>query len=130
ALTLADQVEERLDRLFAYAMLQRDEDTRDTGAIQRYEQAMSLAVSLGQAAAYMAPELLTLSDDQLRAALEAEPGLAPFRRMIERLIRQRPHVRSAEVEELLAASAEMSRTASNVFTFLDNADITYGSITD
>lgn len=129
-LSLADQVDERLDRLFSFALLQRDEDTRDSGAIQRYEQAMSLAVALGRAAAYIPPELLTLSDEQLLAFLDAEPGLAPFRRSIERIIRQRPHVRSAEVEELLAASAEIAQTASNVFTFLDNADIRFGTITD
>lgn len=129
-LTLADEIDERLGRLFAYAMLERDEDTRNTEAIQRYEQVMALAVAVGRATAYMAPELLTLSDEQLLEFLDAEPGLAPFRRQIEETIRQRPHVRSAEIEEVLAETAEMARTASNVFTFFDNADMRYGTIVD
>jgi oligoendopeptidase F len=130
ALEYEDSLDERLGRLFAYALLQRDQDTRVTEAIQRYEQAMSLAVAMGRAASYMAPELLTLSDEQLTSFLEQEPGLAPFRRTIERIMRERPHVRSAEVEEVLADSAEMAQAASNVFTFLDNADITYGTVRD
>ncbi|HUZ03494.1 MAG TPA: oligoendopeptidase F [Thermomicrobiaceae bacterium] len=129
-LTLSDQIDERLDRLFGYAALERDQDTRNSAAIQRYEQAMALAVALGRASSWIAPELLTLSDDQLRAALDAEPGLAPFRRTIERIIRERPHVRSAEVEEVLAETAEMAQTPSNVFTFFDNADTRFGTIVD
>jgi oligoendopeptidase F len=130
ALTLEDQIDERVDRLFAYAALNRDEDTRDGSAIQRYEQAMSLAIAFGRASSWIAPELLTLSDEQLRGFAASEPGLEPFRRTIELTIRQRPHVRSAEVEEVLADSGEIGRTAGNVFTFLDNADIRYGTVTD
>jgi oligoendopeptidase F len=130
ALQYEDALDERLGRLFAYAMLSRDQDTRNTDAIQRYEQAMSAAVQLGRAASWMAPELLTLTDEQLNNFLDQEPGLEPFRRSIERIMRERPHVRSADVEEVLADSAEMAQAASNAFTFLDNADIVYGTVVD
>ncbi|HEX3723873.1 MAG TPA: oligoendopeptidase F, partial [Nitrolancea sp.] len=78
----------------------------------------------------IAPELLSIPDEQLLAFIDAEPGLEQFRRTIERTIRERPHIRTAEVEEMLADTGEMANTASNVFTFLDNADFKYGSITD
>jgi oligoendopeptidase F len=130
ALQYEDELDERLGRLFAYAMLSRDQDTRNADAVQRYEQVMSVAVQAGRASAFMAPELLTLSDDQLTEFLEQESGLEPFRRAIEKVIRQRPHVRSAEVEEVLADSAEMAQAADNAFTFLDNADIQFGMVTD
>ena len=96
ALVTTDQIDERLDRLFAFAMLSRDEDTRDSGAIQRYEQSMNLAVSFGRAASWIAPEMLSIPDEQLLAFVDAEPGLEPFRRSIERTIRERPHIRTAE----------------------------------
>lgn len=130
ALQYEDEVDERLGRLFAYAMLERDQDTRNADAVQRYEQVMSVAMQAGRAASYMAPELLTLSDDELTGYLDAEPGLEPFRRAIEKVMQGRPHVRSAEVEEVLADSAEMAQASSNTFTFLDNADITFGTITE
>jgi oligoendopeptidase F len=130
ALQYEDHLDERLGRLFAYALLSRDQDTRNTEAIQRYEQAVSAAVQLGRASSYVAPEMLTLSDEQLNQFMDQEPGLGPFRRSIEKIMRERPHVRSAEVEEVLADSAEMAKAAGNVFTFLDNADITYGTVID
>ena len=130
ALTVSDQIEERLDRLFAYAMLSRDQDTRDNGAIQRYEQVMGLAVAASRASSWIAPESLSIPDDELGAYVDAEPNLEPFRRTIEQVIRERPHIRTAEVEEVLADTGEIAQTASNVFTFLDNADFSYGTIKD
>ncbi len=129
-LTVADEIDERLDRLFAYAMLKRDENTRDSDAIQRYEQAMGLAVAHGRAASWIAPELLGIPDDTLLGYIDAEAKLEPFRRSIQQIIRERPHIRSAEVEEVLANTGEMAQTAGNVFTFLDNADFKYGTIED
>jgi oligoendopeptidase F len=130
ALQYEDEIDERLGRLFAYAMLERDQDTRKADAVQRYEQVMSVAVQAGREASFIAPELLTLTDEQLNQFLDQEPGLQPFRRAIEKVMRDRPHVRSAEVEEVLADSAEIAQAPSNAFTFLDNADISYGTITD
>lgn len=130
ALTYEDELDERLGRLFAYAMLARDLDTRNSDAVERFEQVMNVAVQAGRASSFIAPEMLTLSDDQLTAFLDEEPELEPFRRSIEQIMRERPHVRSAEVEEVLADSAEMAGASDNAFTFLDNADITFGSITD
>ena len=129
-LTLADEIDQRVERLFAYALLARDQDTRDPQAVQRYEQAMALAVAASRAAAWIAPELLSFTDDELQSFLQQEPGLAPFRRQIEQTIRMRPHTRSAEVEELLAETTELARIPSNAFTFLDNADIRYGVVVD
>jgi oligoendopeptidase F len=62
--------------------------------------------------------------------IEQEPGLAPFRRLLERLVRERPHVRSAEVEQLLAETMPLAQAPATAFTLLDNADIRYGTVTD
>ncbi len=130
-LRLADELDQRVSRLFAYALLARDQDTRDTAAAERYERAVHLATLASRVSAWIAPELLASYDDAgLLGLLEAEPELAPFRRLLERLIRERPHVRSAEVEELLAETTPLAQAPANAFTLLDNADIRYGTVTD
>ncbi|MFP5356815.1 MAG: M3 family metallopeptidase, partial [Gemmatimonadota bacterium] len=50
--------------------------------------------------------------------------------MLDDLARRRPHVRSLEVEEVLAQGADVARAPSDAFTALDNADISYGRVTD
>ncbi|MCM8746372.1 oligoendopeptidase F [Thermomicrobium sp. CFH 73360] len=130
-LLLADELDQRVSKLYAYALLARDQDTRDTAAAERYERAVYVGTLAGRASAWIAPELLATYDDTaLLEMVKHEPGLAPFRRFLERLVRERPHVRSAEVEELLAETAPLAHAPSTAFTLLDNADIRYGTVTD
>lgn len=130
-LQLADELDQRVSKLYAYALLARDQDTRDTAAAERYERAVYVGTLAGRASAWLAPELLTTYDDsELLEMVKREPGLAPFRRLLERLVRERPHVRSAEVEELLAETTPLAQAPSTAFTLLDNADIRYGTVTD
>lgn len=130
-LQLADELDQRVSKLYAYALLARDQDTRDTAAAERYERAVYVGTLAGRASAWIAPELLATYDDTaFLEMVEREPGLAPFRRLLERLVRERPHVRSAEVEELLAETTPLAHAPSTAFTLLDNADIRYGTVTD
>jgi oligoendopeptidase F len=49
---------------------------------------------------------------------------------IRELIRSKAHIRSAEVEELLAMAGMIARGPDSIFSMLDDADMTYPSITD
>src|SRR5258708_4218444 len=44
--------------------------------------------------------------------------------------RNRPHVRSAEVEAILAAAGEITETPDSIFSMIDNADLKLPTITD
>lgn len=120
---------ELLERLYVYAMLRRDENTTDPSALDRFDRIATLATEINEATAFLAPELLALPAEQL-ATFAAAPRLALHRHNLENLIRQRPHVRSAEVEAVLAASSELARAPGGAFTALDNADLTFGTLTD
>jgi oligoendopeptidase F len=50
--------------------------------------------------------------------------------VLEDLDRQRAHVRSAEVEEVLAQMSDVTRAPSDAFSALDNADISFGTVHD
>ena len=117
---------EEIERLYIYAMLRRDENIADADALARYERIASLATDLGEALAFISPEILTIPQEQLRAWL-ADPRLDQHRHNLEDLDRSRPHVRSAEIEALLAATYEIARAPESAFTALDNADLTFGT---
>lgn len=131
AATLDEQaaLSEEIERLYIYAMLRRDENIADPDALERYERIASLATDLGEALAFISPEILTIPQEQLRAWL-ADPRLDQHRHNLDDLDRSRPHVRSAEIEALLAATYEIARAPESAFTALDNADITFGTSKD
>jgi oligoendopeptidase F len=118
-----------LERVRVYASLRKDEDTTNPGALSRYERSVAAAIEAGQALAFFEPELLAL-DVPAFDALRTAPDLQPYHHMLDDLARQRPHVRSLEVEQLLAQSADVARGASDSFGALDNADLRFGLVTD
>jgi oligoendopeptidase F len=116
---------ERIERLYVYAMLRRDENTADPSALERYDRIATLATEIGESVAFLTPEITDIPQEKLRAWMD-DPILARHRHNLDDLDRNRPHVRSAEVEALLAATAELSRAPGSAFTALDNADLSYG----
>ncbi|MGH2561426.1 MAG: M3 family oligoendopeptidase, partial [Thermomicrobiales bacterium] len=118
-----------VERLNVYASLRRDEDTADTDALARYERAVAVAIEGGQALAFLQPEIMTITEERL-AAFMADPVLATYRHMLDDINRRRSHTRSIEVEEVLAQGAEVTRTARDAFSALDNADLTFGRVRD
>ncbi|HEV2106981.1 MAG TPA: oligoendopeptidase F [Thermomicrobiales bacterium] len=118
-----------LEHLMTYAALRRDEDTTNTTALARYERATAMAIEAAEALAYVEPEILALPAERLEEFV-ASPMLGKYRFYLEDLSRRRPHVRSIEVEEVLAQGTDTARTSSDAFGALDNADLTYGTVHD
>jgi len=131
AAALAETMALRLavERLRVYAQLRRDEDTSDSAANARYERSVTVAIEAAEALAFVEPELLALPEERL-AALAADPALARYGHLLDDLRRRRPHVRSVEVEEVLAQGSDIARAPSDAFTALDNADLEYGTVED
>ena len=118
-----------VSRLAVYASLRRDEDTTNTEATARYERAVAASIQAGEALAFLQPEILTLPAETLRGLI-ADPALATYRHILEDLERRRAHVRSQEVEEVLAQFSDVTRSPSEAFGALDNADLSYGTVKD
>ncbi|MDF3018360.1 MAG: oligoendopeptidase plasmid [Thermomicrobiales bacterium] len=118
-----------LERIRVYAALRRDENLANSEALGRYERSVAIAIEAGEALAFVEPELLALPPERLDE-LRADPRLAPYQHMLDDLARRRPHVRSAEIEQILAQGADVARAPSDAFTALDNADLTFGRVRD
>ena len=118
-----------LEWVRVYTALRKDEDTTNPDNLSRNERSVAAAIEAGQALAFFEPELLAL-DAGTFEALRTAPELEPYRHMLDDLARQRPHVRSLEVEQLLAQSADVARGAAESFGALDNADLRFGLVHD
>ena len=55
--------------------------------------------------------------------MEREPKLAPYRPYFDNLFRRQPHIRSAEVEEVLGLAQEPFAMIDNTVGMLVNADL-------
>ncbi|MFC3834887.1 MULTISPECIES: oligoendopeptidase F [Deinococcus] len=125
-LTQADEVQLRVQRLLSYASMSASVDGRDAVAAARRDRATGLSARLGSAVAFAQPELLALPDTTLDTWL-ARPDFAAQRVRLERVRRNRPHVRSAEVEALLGAVQAPFASERGIHPALANMDLRFGS---
>ena len=77
----------------------------------------------------MTPEIQAIPAPVMDAWLAA-PALRPYRFHLEKILRDRPHTRTAAEEDLLAMSREMAAAAAQAFGQLDNADLRFGRLAD
>jgi oligoendopeptidase F len=130
AVQVEESIGERLSRVYSYAGLKKDEDNTNTAAVAAYDRVVALSVEAGQAASFLEPEVLALPDGTVERYLAEEPRLERWRHALEDLLRQREHVLSAEQERLLASAGEVTMAANQIFTMLNNADMTHGTVLD
>jgi oligoendopeptidase F len=81
----------------------------------------------GQEASFIRPEILAIPQSTMRK-FPAAKELAPFRLLLERLLRERPHTLTDREEKLLAMQSEMAAAAGLVFRQLNNADLKFGFV--
>lgn len=122
-------LEEKLGKLIVYAALRKDEDQTNAEGLARFDKAIQVNVLSGEKLSFVTPELVALSPEAMAAAIASEE-LSPYRFQLEDIERGRAHVRSEEVETVLAQLSEVLGTPSQAMGALDNADIDYGTITD
>ncbi len=115
------------ERISTYAFLKSTEDTANSEyqrMVGRFQHAASEA---GQAASFIRPEIMAIPAKKLSEFLKSK-SLAPFRLVLERMVRYRPHTLSNAEEKLLAMQSQMSETANHTFRQLTDADFKFGMI--
>lgn len=118
----------RLSKLGVYARMRSDQDTTDSTYQTMSAKIGSLGVKIGAASAFVEPEILSYSKEQLEAAEKENERTAYYGRKIEEMLRGQEHTLDAEKEELLAAAGDMAEAPDDIFSVLMNADMKYPDI--
>ncbi len=128
ALELNSTLLKEIYRLFSYASMKSDQDTRVTKYAGMTQELQQLFAQYGALISYVEPEMLTLENAQIESFFETEKGLEPFRFYLTDLLRKREHRGSEEVEKVMAHAALMSGNAANIYSTFSNAEFPYPEI--
>ena len=119
-----------VSRVAVYASMRRAEDATNAVATALADRASGLMARAAAAASFYEPEILALDLASLERYLEEDPGLAPYRHYFAKLGAMRRHVRSHEVEEVLAQVRDVAATFGSIRGALENAELDLGEIAD
>jgi oligoendopeptidase F len=126
---LDDKLSLHTERLYVYANMRHHEDMADPGYMSLSDKAKKLSVKVGEATSFITPEILSLSEAQLRDLI-ANPELSAYKFTLSEMLRQKPHVLSKPEEALMAQVGNLSQAPNTIFSMLNNADMKFPKVKD
>jgi oligoendopeptidase F len=128
ALDLRARLDKELSRLYVYASMTADEDTRLSEPQGMQQEMQQLHAEFSAQASYMQPEILRLGGPAIEGFIAAEPRLAPHAFPLRDVIRRAAHTLSDAEEKILADAQPLAGSAPNIYGILANADFPYPTI--
>lgn len=130
ALKSSDEVNITAAKLYAYAMMRLDEDTRKPLYQSMSSRATTLSTKVNTMLSFIDPEILNIPDNKLNQFMKEEKGLEIYGFYFERLTHLKPHILSAEEESIIAASEDMNMANINNYDMLSYADLKFPKVKD
>lgn len=130
ALRDKDDIWQTLERAYVYARMKRDEDNRISEYQAMTDRCFSAIAKISSALSFFTPELLGADEEHIRALISDNEELSVYTHYIDELLREKEHVLSEAEENIMAQLSEVTGAPGDIFTMLNNADISFGEIKD
>src|SRR5438093_3862841 len=122
-------LEVKMERAQHYASLQLAGDSMNNEYLARIGQLQNLLTKIGEAAAFVLPEILAIDDDTFGQFI-ADPARADWRIKLHRIRRMKPHVLSEPEERILALGSVALSGYDDTFLQLTDVDMKFGLLID
>ncbi|NJN18687.1 MAG: oligoendopeptidase F [Oscillochloris sp.] len=130
ALTLRDEVTKKLYAIYMYAHHLKDSDATNPIGQGLSQRAGSFVARTSAILAFIEPEILSIPAETIETWVREEAGLHVYAYELEKLNKQREHIRSAEVEQVIAEFSDITRAPYSTFEMLVDSDVVFPSIED
>jgi len=128
ALDLYNEIQKAGEDAVVWANQRQHTDTRDQTANSTQAKSRALGGKVGEAASFLAPEIAQIPAETIESFMKNE-RLVTYRHVIDDIMRTAAHIRSSEVEQVLAASSLLRGSPSQIYSYLTDADIVWPKIT-
>src|SRR5215213_8214549 len=129
ALELTSRLSKEFSRLYVYASMTSDQDTRVSKYQGMQQEMAQIGANFGAETSFSEPEILKMDPATVTKFIDSEPRLKVYKLYLDDIQRRRAHTLSDAEEKLLASSSVIASTASNVQGILSDADFPYPTVT-
>ena len=136
AVVLLDALRERdrqrteIGRIREYTWMQANADLGEPEAAARLQRATDLRARFLAATAFIEPELLAIAPEHLASMTAESPELAVYAHYFDTLEHKRAHMRSPEIEQIIASASDIAADHALAYKVLVNAEIPFGDVPD
>jgi oligoendopeptidase F len=121
-LQLAFNIQKELGRLYSYASMSSDQDTRVSKYLGMKAEMLQLNTNINSAFSFLEPEILKMDKATIDKFLNENKDLHVFRRYISDIIRRKEHTGTESEEKIIAAAGLITSTPGDVYNVFSNAD--------
>jgi len=129
AANTAMEVAQSLQRLYVYASMRSDEDTRDQKRMEMNQAAQLLAVQYGSAIAWVRPEILAMGAGKVKDFIAGDARLKPYAIYLDDIVRWAPHTLTAPEETIIARTGDLADAGDAIRNIFANAEFPYPEVT-
>ena len=129
ALELTSRLAKDFSRLYVFASMMADQDTRVSQYQGMQQEMAQLGATFGAETSFVEPEILKVDPAKIDSFIATEPRLKVYSFYLHDILRRRAHTLSDAEEKLLANSSIVASAPSDTFGILSNADFPYPTVT-
>ncbi len=129
-LRLGDEASLLIEKIYAYAHLKSDEDMGNSTYLAMTGKFMSRYTAFAASVAFADPEIISISDSDMKRFYEEQSELKLYRHYLGRLREQKAHTLSECEEKILAAVSDMAGVPNKTASAMLNADLRFPDALD
>ncbi len=123
------RVSKEFGRLYSYAHMKSDEDTRSSECLAMKQEMQQLGTDYNSKAAFITPEIAKMDKGKIDTFIGQERGLKIYKMALYDIQRKKAHTLSEKEEKILAEAGLLADGPSSIYTVFSNAELPYPEIT-
>jgi len=127
-LNLNSELNKEFARLYTYASMKSDLDTRVAHHIGMEQEMAQIGTNFSSKTSFIEPELVMMDKGDIDRFTLEMPDLEVYRFYLYDLQRRKEHKLSAKEEKIIAEAGLMSGTPGNIYSIFSNAELPYPEV--
>ncbi len=128
-LDLSSDLTMELNRLYSYASMNSDQDTRDSKYLAMQQEMSQVFSTFAAKGAFIEPEILKMDQATIAQYLGQEKKLEIYKQYLDDILRRKAHTGTEGEEKIIADAGLMSDSPQNIYGIFADADFPYPEVT-
>ncbi|MGB2867308.1 MAG: oligoendopeptidase F [Bacteroidota bacterium] len=128
-LDMVNSLSKDFNRLYSYASMISDEDTRDSKHLAMTQEMSQIGSEFGAKSAFIEPEILKIDQSTIDGFLKSEKKLQVYKHYLDDILRRKTHTGTEGEEKIIADASLMADGPQNIHGIFSNADFPYPEVT-
>lgn len=129
-LSLDEDLSRTLEKLYVFAHMKSHEDTQNAKFQSLASKIDVFMAEFSSCTAFFVPEILSLDENEFFCMIDNDKDLKLYDTFFKTIFKEKPHILSKEVEEVIASVSNCLGSSESIFSILTNADMSFGTIKD